>query len=93
VSVTTPRTSWSLNTLQEQTIISTNLAVREVLMDMSSSLTGCKSKTASFKLFQTGGFGAPDRVLLCLCSRKMRDFRSTIVDKCYGKTAFLLKDK
>lgn len=36
-----------------------HLAVREVSFDMSSSLTGCKSKTPSFKLFQTGRDSGP----------------------------------
>jgi len=35
-----------------------HLAVREASFDMSSSLTGCKSKTACFKLFQTGRAGS-----------------------------------
>ncbi|EKS29073.1 Uncharacterised protein [Afipia felis] len=67
-----------------------HLAVREALSDMSSSLTGCKSKTPSFKLFQTGPFPGsvstripPSRPV----PQELDANRSTIMDECYGKTA------
>jgi hypothetical protein len=52
-TLTARRTSWSLRTLQEQTIMDGNGSLDGSGMEILKTATGCKTKKRLFKRFQT----------------------------------------